>query len=168
VGRKYRDNKSRACSTSFALGIIAQTSFLTRPDGREPTRCDRTDQDRRCEENWSHKGFLSIAEAEVKFVSTRHRKTRVRLGRGSRGDYSQKDRTPRHSPFDFAPATAGKQDRLIGGYKNDTIASCYRVAIRDSRIAVTSANKTVWRARHEWLFRLRFAQSRVTQLPQAA
>ncbi len=84
------------------------------------------------------KGFLSIAEAEVKFVSTRRRKTRVKLGEGSRGDFSQKDRSPRHSPFDFA------QCRLIGGYKNGTSASCYRVAIRDSRIAVTSANKTLW------------------------
>ena len=31
VGRKYRDNNSRVCSTSFALGIIAPTSFLTWP-----------------------------------------------------------------------------------------------------------------------------------------
>src|SRR5262249_28863289 len=28
VGRKYRDNNSRACSTSFALGIVAE-DFIT-------------------------------------------------------------------------------------------------------------------------------------------
>jgi hypothetical protein len=49
----------------------------------------------------------------------------------------------------------------------------YQYAIRDSRIAMTSANNPLspttlcGRATHEWLFRLRFAQSRVAQLDLA-
>ena len=47
-----------------------------------------------------------------------------------------------------------------------TNASCYRDAICDSRMA-TFANDSCGCARHEWLFRLRFAQSRVAQLDLA-
>ncbi len=45
----------------------------------------------------------------------------------------------------------------------------YRGAIRDSRIATTFTNTTLpcGRARHEWLFRLRFAQGHVAQLDLA-
>jgi hypothetical protein len=75
-------------------------------------------------------------------------------------------------PFDFAPSFAelrrGKQGKLIGGYRTGITASCHCDAIRDSRIAATSANKSLCgRATHEWLFRLRFAQSRVAQLDLA-
>jgi hypothetical protein len=45
--------------------------------------------------------------------------------------------TPRHGPFDFA------QGRLIGGHRTGTNASCCCDTIRDSRIATTSANKTL-------------------------
>src|SRR4029077_637064 len=38
VGRRYRPNNSRACSTFFALGIITADSFLTWPDRRLPIR----------------------------------------------------------------------------------------------------------------------------------
>src|SRR5438046_1016497 len=43
----------------------------------------------------------------------------------------------------------------------------YRDAIRDSRIVTTSPTNPCGHARHEWLFRLRFAQSRVAQLDLA-
>jgi hypothetical protein len=52
-------------------------------------------------------------------------------------------RSVERSPFDFAPATAGKQGKLIGGYRTGINAACYRDVIRDSRIA-TFANKLVW------------------------
>ena len=60
--------------------------------------------------------------------------------------------TPRHSE-----AATRQRDRS------------YRDAIRDSRIATTFTNTTLpcGRARHEWLFRLRFAQGRVVQLDLA-
>jgi hypothetical protein len=45
--------------------------------------------------------------------------------------------------------------------------TCYRVVIRDSRIARTPVTKPSGHARHEWLFRLRFAQGRVAQLDLA-
>ena len=45
---------------------------------------------------------------------------------------------------------------------------CHRDAIRDSRITtIPPKNPSVIRAKHEWLFRLRFAQSRVAQLDLA-
>src|SRR5438094_5189056 len=43
----------------------------------------------------------------------------------------------------------------------------YRDAIRDSRIVSTSPTNPCEHARHEWFFRLRFAQSRVAQLDLA-
>src|SRR3954469_743167 len=39
------------------------------------------------------------------------------------------------------PATAGKQGRLIGGYRTGTNVSCYCDAIRDSRIATDFRQK---------------------------
>jgi hypothetical protein len=39
-------------------------------------------------------------------------------------------RTPQHSPFDFAPATAGKQGRLIGSCRTGTNASTQRDGYR--------------------------------------
>src|SRR2546430_8530980 len=43
----------------------------------------------------------------------------------------------------------------------------YDDAIRDSRIATTSPTNPCEHPRHEWFFRLRFAQSRVAQLDLA-
>src|SRR4029077_19404180 len=54
--------------------------------------------------------------------------------------------------------------RLNGGYRTGTNASCCRDAIRESRIVTTSPHHPGGRARREWLFRLRFAQSRAAQL----
>src|SRR6266576_6660368 len=45
--------------------------------------------------------------------------------------------------------------------------TCYRDAIRDSRIVTTSPTNPRGRAKHEWLFRLRSAQSRGAQLDPA-
>src|SRR6266480_2184176 len=45
--------------------------------------------------------------------------------------------------------------------------TCYRDAIRDSRIVTTSPTNPRGRAKHEWLFRLQFAQTRVAQLDLA-
>jgi hypothetical protein len=74
----------------------------------------------------------------------------------------------RHSSSDFAPAFArlrrGKQDGFIGGYSTGINTSCYRDAIRDSRIITTSPTNRCGPARDEWPFRLRFAQNRGAQL----
>jgi hypothetical protein len=64
----------------------------------------------------------------------------------------------RHSSSDFA------QDGFIGGYSTGINTSCYRDAIRDSRIITTSPTNRCGPARHEWPFRLRFAQNRGAQL----
>src|SRR6266513_2052865 len=45
--------------------------------------------------------------------------------------------------------------------------TCYRDAIRDPRIVTTSPTNPRGRAKHEWLFRLRSAQSRGAQLDPA-
>ena len=52
---------------------------------------------------------------------------------------------------------------LLAATGTSTNASCYR----DARIATTSPTNPCRHARHEWFFRLRFAQSRVAQLDLA-
>ena len=44
-------------------------------------------------------------------------------------------RSVERSPFDCAQGKTFAQDKLIGRYRTDTNPSCYRDAIRDSRIA---------------------------------
>jgi hypothetical protein len=59
------------------------------------------------------------------------------------------------------------RNRLWADYKTGAHASRYHDGIRDSRIATSSAKNLCERATHEWLFRLRFAQSRGAQLDLA-
>src|SRR6266480_5224240 len=56
---------------------------------------------------------------------------------------------------------------VISFRRNGISTTSYRDAIRDSRIASTSPTNPCERARHEWLLRLRFVQSRVAQLDLA-
>jgi hypothetical protein len=64
----------------------------------------------------------------------------------------------RHCLVASRPHAGGQVGSALPGIRS------YRDAIRDSRIAAF-ANKLVWgAASHEWLFRWRFAQSRVAQL----
>src|SRR4029450_5408760 len=65
------------------------------------------------------------------------------------------------------PVIESFRNRRWAGYKRGAHASRYHDGIRDSRIATSSAKNLCERATHEWLFRLRFAQSRGAQLDLA-
>ena len=80
-------------------------------------------------------------------------------------------RSPRRPLPRISQRSAGRRGNCplrVDGQRPRLKDNAVRIAIRGSRIATTSANKPLFgRARHEWLFQLQFAQSRVPQLDLA-